>query len=161
MKNNHLALLGDDEATAALEAIARVWPLRRRAGFIEVEVRGKDSALAAARAFREMRRGDGERRRNDERHRIDEQYLDDQQCRDGEGDSVPCLLMLDNTSPEETARIVMALRDAELLDELLLEASGNISEGNAEAYAASGVDAISIGALTHSSRALDLCQRFS
>jgi nicotinate-nucleotide pyrophosphorylase len=30
-----------------------------------------------------------------------------------------------------------------------------------EAYAARGVDAISIGALTHSARALDICQRIS
>jgi nicotinate-nucleotide pyrophosphorylase (carboxylating) len=135
VKNNHLALLGDEEAAAARDAIRRVWPFRRQAGFIEIEVRGRDSALAAARAFREVQQ---------------------QEC---EGDSVPCLLMLDNTSPEETARIVIALRGADLLEGVLIEASGNISEQNVEAYAASGVDAISVGALTHSARALDLCQR--
>jgi nicotinate-nucleotide pyrophosphorylase (carboxylating) len=43
----------------------------------------------------------------------------------------------------------------------LIEASGGISETNLEAYALNGVDAISIGALTHSARALDICQRIS
>jgi nicotinate-nucleotide pyrophosphorylase (carboxylating) len=42
---------------------------------------------------------------------------------------------------------------------VLTEASGNISESNIAEYAASGVDAISMGALTHSARSLDLCQR--
>jgi len=137
VKNNHLALLGDCEAKAAGEAIRRIWPLRGQAAFLEVEVRSKDSALAAARAFRDL------------------------QGREKEGDSLPCLLMLDNTSPEETSRIVEALREEGLLEDILIEASGNISEENVEAYAGSGADALSVGALTHSARALDFCQRFS
>jgi len=43
----------------------------------------------------------------------------------------------------------------------LTEASGGIAESNIEAYARCGVDAISVGALTHSPRALDLSQRIS
>ena len=41
----------------------------------------------------------------------------------------------------------------------VMEASGGIVETNAELYAETEVDVISIGALTHSSRALDLSQR--
>ncbi len=145
VKNNHLALLGEDEGEAAREAIRRAWPFRLQAGFIEVEVRGKDSALAAACAFRELQSLEPAN-----------QEIGVPRGRSG---AAPCLLMLDNTSPEETARIVIALRDADMLDDILIEASGNISELNVEAYAASGVDAISVGALTHSARALDLCQR--
>jgi nicotinate-nucleotide pyrophosphorylase (carboxylating) len=44
---------------------------------------------------------------------------------------------------------------------VLVEASGGISEANALEYAATGVDVISIGALTHSARALDLSQKIS
>jgi nicotinate-nucleotide pyrophosphorylase (carboxylating) len=40
-----------------------------------------------------------------------------------------------------------------------LEASGGITLGNVRAYAESGVDRISIGALTHSVRALDISMR--
>jgi nicotinate-nucleotide pyrophosphorylase (carboxylating) len=73
----------------------------------------------------------------------------------------PCLLMLDNMTPDELGAIVDMLRGWDLWDHTLIEASGGISETNLEAYAASGVDAISIGALTHSARALDICQRIS
>ncbi|MGH9781791.1 MAG: carboxylating nicotinate-nucleotide diphosphorylase, partial [Candidatus Acidiferrales bacterium] len=68
----------------------------------------------------------------------------------------PCILMLDNFSAKDAARAVQALRDAGLLDKVLVEASGNVSEESVAQYAAAGVDAISIGALTHSVRALDL-----
>jgi nicotinate-nucleotide pyrophosphorylase (carboxylating) len=55
--------------------------------------------------------------------------------------------------------IITELRAQKLLDHVLTEASGNISESNIEEYATCGVDAISMGALTHSPRALDLCER--
>jgi nicotinate-nucleotide pyrophosphorylase (carboxylating) len=73
----------------------------------------------------------------------------------------PCLLMLDNMAPGEISAILEMLRRENLRDHTLIEASGGISETNVEAYAACGVDAISIGALTHSARALDLSQRIS
>jgi nicotinate-nucleotide pyrophosphorylase (carboxylating) len=57
--------------------------------------------------------------------------------------------------------ILDTLRREDLWDDALIEASGGISEANVGAYAASGVDAISVGALTHSARALDVCQRIS
>ena len=39
---------------------------------------------------------------------------------------------------------------------ILTEASGNITIQNVEDYAKAGVDRISIGAITHSARALDI-----
>ncbi len=69
--------------------------------------------------------------------------------------------MLDNIAPDAIETILDALRRENLWDDTLIEASGGISEANVEAYAASGVDAISVGALTHSARALDVCQRIS
>jgi nicotinate-nucleotide pyrophosphorylase (carboxylating) len=68
-------------------------------------------------------------------------------------------LLLDNMPPAQIASVIADLRTHNLLDHILTEASGNISESNLEEYAASGVDAISMGALTHSARALDLCER--
>jgi nicotinate-nucleotide pyrophosphorylase (carboxylating) len=133
IKNNHLALLATREDEAARLAIGRVWAYRKTAAFIEVEVRSKESALAAARTFRHLRESDPP--------------------------ACPCLLMLDNTTPERVALILEALRSENLWEHVLIEASGNISEKNVDDYAACGVDAISIGALTHSPRALDLCQR--
>jgi nicotinate-nucleotide pyrophosphorylase (carboxylating) len=64
------------------------------------------------------------------------------------------ILLLDNLSPEETARLVAIAR--ELNSQIALESSGGITLENVRAYAEAGVDLISIGALTHSARAMDI-----
>ena len=64
------------------------------------------------------------------------------------------ILLLDNLSPEETARMVKLAR--ELSSHVLLESSGGISIDNVRAYAEAGVDLISVGAITHSARAMDI-----
>ena len=69
--------------------------------------------------------------------------------------------MLDNLPPREISPILDSLHREHFWNYALIEASGGVSEKNAEAYADTGVDAISIGALTHSARALDLCLRIS
>jgi len=70
------------------------------------------------------------------------------------------LSMLDNLMPDEVRLIIVALRKARLWDAILVEASGNITETNADLYAEAEADVVSIGALTHSPRALDLSQRW-
>jgi len=135
VKNNHLALLAPREEDAAPIAIERAWQFRKESAFIEVEVRGEAAARAAAETFRRLR----------------EEAAED----------YPCLVMLDNMSPGQTGGIVEMLQREILWDHVLVEASGGISESNVEAYAARGVDAISIGALTHSAKALDICERIS
>lgn len=137
IKNNHLALLANREEDAVRIAVERAWPARTSAAFIEVEVRSEQAALAAAQAFRHLQESSQEE----------------------PGGDCPCLLLLDNMSPAKIAAIIADLRTQNLLDHVLTEASGNISESNLEEYAACGVDAISMGALTHSARALDLCER--
>jgi nicotinate-nucleotide pyrophosphorylase (carboxylating) len=57
--------------------------------------------------------------------------------------------------PPEEMRQAVALRDASFPG-ILLEASGGITLANVAAAAATGVDRISIGALTHSAPALDI-----
>lgn len=133
IKNNHLALLAGTEAEAAPLAIEKAWKFRGESAFIEVEVRSEDGARAAAQTFRRLRAAASH--------------------------DYPCLVMLDNMVPDAIARILDALHHENLLEDTLIEASGGISEANIEAYAASGVDAISVGALTHSARALDVSQR--
>jgi nicotinate-nucleotide pyrophosphorylase (carboxylating) len=58
-------------------------------------------------------------------------------------------ILLDNMSPAEVARAVELVHGR-----ALLEASGGISEDSIRAYAETGVDFISIGALTHGARSL-------
>ncbi|HEX5709663.1 MAG TPA: carboxylating nicotinate-nucleotide diphosphorylase [Pyrinomonadaceae bacterium] len=64
------------------------------------------------------------------------------------------ILLLDNRTPEETAHLVLVAR--ELSPHVLLESSGGITLANVRAYAEAGVDLISVGALTHSARAVDI-----
>jgi nicotinate-nucleotide pyrophosphorylase (carboxylating) len=64
------------------------------------------------------------------------------------------IILLDNQTPEATARLVTLAR--ELKAEVTLESSGGITLDNVRAYAEAGVDLISIGALTHSARAMDI-----
>jgi nicotinate-nucleotide pyrophosphorylase (carboxylating) len=64
------------------------------------------------------------------------------------------MILLDNMSPDMMTRAV-ALRD-ELAPRVLLEASGGVTLDTVVAIAASGVDRISVGALTHSAPALDI-----
>jgi len=65
----------------------------------------------------------------------------------------PDVIMLDNMGIKKVKEAV-ALRDNGHF-ELLLEVSGGVNLRNAKKFAAAGVDMISIGALTHSSQALD------
>ena len=64
------------------------------------------------------------------------------------------ILLLDNLTPEETARLVRIVR--ERAPGVLLESSGGITLENVRAYAEAGVDLVSVGALTHSARAVDI-----
>jgi nicotinate-nucleotide pyrophosphorylase (carboxylating) len=178
VKNNHLALLASREEDAVCIAAQRAWACRGAAAFIEIEVRSLESAVAAAQTFRTLR----DPNRQPDREAVGESYGQpggqpdrepqqpqrrDASPSDATSDatnnspSCPCVLMLDNIPPTEVDRILRALRAQGLLDYVLVEASGNISENNLEAYAACGVDAVSVGALTHSVQALDLSQRLS
>ncbi len=64
-------------------------------------------------------------------------------------------LLLDNFTPKGIASTLAALNAHALRDAVVCEASGGITLENIQAYAATGVDVISVGALTHSAPALD------
>ncbi|MBA7600042.1 putative nicotinate-nucleotide pyrophosphorylase [carboxylating] [subsurface metagenome] len=61
------------------------------------------------------------------------------------------IIMLDNMSPDEMQRVVSSLQG-----QVQTEASGGINLENVREVAMTGVDIISIGALTHSTKALDI-----
>ena len=66
------------------------------------------------------------------------------------------IIMFDNMTPQMIARGVGLLREAGLRDRVILEASGGITPQNIPLYAESGVDVISLGALTRDARWIDL-----
>ncbi len=66
------------------------------------------------------------------------------------------IVMLDNFSPRQAKQAVQALKKAGLRDRVILEASGGITEATLVDYAATDVDVLSLGELTHSAKALDM-----
>ena len=65
-------------------------------------------------------------------------------------------IMLDNFSPKQVKEAVKMLEKAGLRERVLLEVSGGITEETLLAYASTDVDILSMGALTHSAKALDV-----
>lgn len=129
IKTNHLRLASNGMTMNLKAALRQAWQHRKEAAFVEVEVTNSVEAVAAARVFAELQ---------------------------AEPNACPCLLLLDNFSAEDARKTVYRLREVNLHETVLVEVSGGISEASVAAYAAAGVDAISVGALTHSARALDL-----
>ena len=86
-------------------------------------------------------------------HKIEIEVSTEKDLREAIGGGAD-ILLLDNLSPEETARMVEIAR--KLAPQVTLESSGGITLENVRAYAEAGVDLISIGALTHSARAMDI-----
>ncbi|MFH1569755.1 MAG: carboxylating nicotinate-nucleotide diphosphorylase [Gemmatimonadota bacterium] len=70
----------------------------------------------------------------------------------------PDRILLDNMAPAELGACVAAARRADRAVEL--EATGGVSLDTVRAIAGTGVDLISVGALTHSAPALDLSMLF-
>ena len=66
-------------------------------------------------------------------------------------------ILLDNMTPAQTREAVARVRrEARIIP---LESSGGITLENVRQYAEAGVDFISVGALTHSARSVDLSMR--
>jgi len=111
----------------------------------------KDNHIAAvggdlAEAVRRVRAGD------DRQRPIEVEVTDEAQLRQALGLEPPVdRILLDNmTAPAMRAAVQL------VAGRVPLEASGNVSLENVAQVAATGVDYISIGALTHSVRALDV-----
>jgi nicotinate-nucleotide pyrophosphorylase (carboxylating) len=66
------------------------------------------------------------------------------------------IVMLDNFTPMRVKQAVNALKKEGLRERVVLEVSGGVTDGNLLDFASAGVDVLSIGALTHSVKALDV-----
>ena len=80
-------------------------------------------------------------------------------------DAVECvkngadIVMLDNMSGKEVKEVISELERLNIRQNSLIEVSGGITKDNILDYVEYGVDIISIGALTHSSRSLNFSLR--
>lgn len=66
------------------------------------------------------------------------------------------IVLLDNMNPPQIETAIKRLKQEGLRNKVLIEASGGITERNILEYAKTGLDIISLGAITESSKALDL-----
>lgn len=144
IKDNHLSAIREEghenEIETAIErAFLSDW--RKETPFIEVEVSSLKDALRAAIKFKEM---------------LSTFPLLEDFEKTG---AFPCILLLDNMKPKEIKKTIASLKKKGLYDYVLLEASGGITRKNIKRYVCTGVDAISIGAITHSVKALDMNQK--
>jgi nicotinate-nucleotide pyrophosphorylase (carboxylating) len=73
----------------------------------------------------------------------------------------PSWIMLDNMSVPQLAEADRLRRELAPDSDIRLEASGTITLDNLRAVAETGVDAISVGSLTHSAPAMDLSMLLS
>ncbi|MAG91122.1 nicotinate-nucleotide diphosphorylase (carboxylating) [Candidatus Woesearchaeota archaeon] len=103
--------------------------VKNKSKYIEIEVENKKQAICAARIIKKLSNNEN-----------------------------LFALMLDNIRPEEIKSIVDELKNQNLYNNLLLEASGGINPNDLKRYSDCGVDAISMGFLTNSAKALNISQ---
>ena len=127
IKDNHLETLKKEDTTNYIgTALTRASKFVDTVGFVEIEVNSHEEAMTAARTFDSLKL------------------------------KKPCVVMLDNMKPALIEETMEALRGNNLYENLLLEASGDITPKNIIEYAKTGVDVVSMCYLTHSVKALDL-----
>ena len=66
------------------------------------------------------------------------------------------IILLDNMTPDAVRETVRALAGRGLRERVALEVSGGVAGGDLAGYAATGIDIISMGALTHTVRNFDV-----
>jgi len=66
------------------------------------------------------------------------------------------IIMLDNFSPQQIKEAIALLEKEGLRGKILIEASGGVNGQNILEFAATGVDILSLGEITHSVKALDM-----
>ncbi len=89
--------------------------------------------------------------------RIEIEVRNDAELAEALGTGIPDRIMLDNYTPEHTAEAVKTIREWEKNNRKMeIESSGGITIDTLRNYALTGVDFVSIGALTHSYKSLDM-----
>ena len=89
--------------------------------------------------------------------RIEIEVRNDAELAEALGTDIPDRIMLDNYTPEHTAEAVKTIREWEKSHRKMeIESSGGITIDTLRNYALTGVDFVSVGALTHSYKSLDM-----
>jgi nicotinate-nucleotide pyrophosphorylase (carboxylating) len=135
LKENHIAMAGGVKAAVdkAHAYAAAQFPLQEMSAYEAAGSRRKSSASASLPVQIEVKNAD--------------------ELREALGAGAESVL-LDNMTPEQARACIVLARS--LRNDFVIEISGGITLGNARAYAETGADFLSSGALTHSAPAADL-----
>lgn len=137
IKHNHIKAAGIDIAEYLRKTLKNAHGKKSARGrFIEIEVRNAKDAIKVAKVFTQAK----------SERRIKQIKL-------------PCFLMFDNMFPQKIARAIEIIKRETTYNSVLFEASGGINLKNLASFVKTGVDIISIGALTHSAAMLDCSMR--
>ncbi len=71
------------------------------------------------------------------------------------------IVLLDNMKPDMIKKAVALLNEKGLRGRVMLEASGGIRRENLASYVKTGVNVISVGAITHSAKSIDMSMEIS
>jgi nicotinate-nucleotide pyrophosphorylase (carboxylating) len=66
------------------------------------------------------------------------------------------IILLDNMKPDHVRNTVDLLQKENLRERVILEASGGIQKDNLAAYLRTDIDVVSLGAITHSAKSIDM-----
>jgi nicotinate-nucleotide pyrophosphorylase (carboxylating) len=69
-------------------------------------------------------------------------------------------ILLDNFTPESAKKFIDSLRKLPVYSSVLIEASGEINQANLTDWATTGVDVVSMGALTHSPKVFNFSMQY-
>lgn len=131
IKENHLAASDYDLG----KLLAKLLTKRGELAFIEVEVESEKQALEVCKILHDLKKVKNVNR--------------------------PLGIMFDNFMPAAIQSSLEKIRELGFYDEFFFEASGGINEQNLEQYVKTGVDIISLGALTNKARPLDVSMLLS
>ena len=126
IKDNHLALYGN----SIKDVLLNYHPPTSPYTFFEIEIDDKTVAVETAKMMRDLQANSA---------------IPD-----------PAVIMFDNMKPSEIEKLIKTFKKEDLYDHFIFEASGGINENTIKNYAKSGVDIVSMGALTQNIKPIDL-----
>ncbi|HJO01743.1 MAG TPA: carboxylating.nicotinate-nucleotide diphosphorylase, partial [Candidatus Woesearchaeota archaeon] len=131
IKHTHMKIINN-----GLEKALRLTAENDRIKYIEIEIKNEEEALKAAEAIYNLKS-----------EKLFAIMFDNMECS-----------MIKNSINKINNIINKNLinNDEKLKNKILFEASGGINENNIEEYSKTGVDVVSIGLITHSSKAFDM-----
>lgn len=126
IKDNHLALYDN----SIKDVLLNYHPPTSPYTFFEIEIDDKSIAIETAKMIRDLQENSA---------------IPD-----------PAVIMFDNMKPTEIEKLIKSFKKEDMYDHFIFEASGGINESTIKAYAKSGVDVVSMGALTQKISPIDL-----